>query len=303
MIMQSFNCIIKRPMWSKMNLDAKRWQMQLLVQLLGIALLATGQHAFAGCEPAFRLEGTIFIECCTPREKCISAAKAVYDYSVAAKDVPGVISVSMQASPWHFYDGQMRILTVEEVAETMRPLLRNNIKRIDLIASWTGVAPDPNGKSLAQKLSDALNGFPVKGMDGFVWLAKDGSVRTTQQAFTLKRTCPYGVHPGDEVLISLVEGWFIEYEEGYIKKQNAEGILHAGVGWDIFGLCPERALQSFETAAKLSNPIAAYNAALIRLERGKKGDLEVATSFFRQSATLGDKKAKERLQKLEQKGR
>ena len=123
------------------------------------------------------------------------------------------------------------------------------------------------------------------------------------RAFTIMRKCPYGVHPGDEVLVSLVWGWLIQYEEDYIKKRDAEGILLAGAGWDVFMLCPERALQSFEAAAKLSNPIAAYNAALIRLERGKDGDIEVATKLLRQAATLGDKKAEARLQKLTRQGR
>ncbi|MGD1075224.1 MAG: hypothetical protein ABR903_03980, partial [Thermodesulfovibrionales bacterium] len=61
------------------------------------------------------------------------------------------------------------------------------MKRIDLIASWTGVAPDRDGKSLAQKLSDVLNGLPVSGKDGFVWIAKNGAVRTTHQAFTVQK--------------------------------------------------------------------------------------------------------------------
>jgi hypothetical protein len=141
-------------------------------------LLATGQNAFAGCENSLKLEGVMSVECCTSRDKCIPAGKAVYEYSEAAKDDPSLLSISMQSSPWHFYDNDMRILTVEELAEMVRPTIRK-VKRIALIASWTGVAPNPNGKSLAQKLSDLLDGFPVNGMDGFVWIVKDGSVRTT----------------------------------------------------------------------------------------------------------------------------
>jgi hypothetical protein len=178
------------------------------------------------------------------------------------------------------------------------------VKRIVLIASWTGVAPDPNGKSLAQKLSDLLNGFPVTGMDGFVWIAKDGAIRTTHQRFTAKRAkYPYLVHPGDEVMASFSTGWHILFEDDWINERDAGGIMRAGVGWDVFGLCPDRALQSFETAAKLSDPIAAYNAALIRLQRGKEGDLVAATALLSQAAALGDKKAQARLQRLTGQGR
>jgi len=256
------------------------------------------ERVFAGCESSLKLEGIMSVECCTPRDKCIPAATAIYDYSVAAKVEPGVLSISMQASPWHVYDGDARILTIEELAEIAKGQLKKEIKRIDLIASWTGVVPDLNGKPLAQRLSDLLDGFPVTGKDGFVWVAKDGSVRTTHQAFTTMPKCPYGVHPGGEVFVSLIWAWLIQYEEDYVKKGNAEGILRAGAGWDVFMLCPERALQSFEAAATLSNPIASYNAALIRLDRNKDGDVEAATNLLMHAAKLGDKKAQVQLQKL-----
>jgi hypothetical protein len=139
-------------------------------------------------------------------------------------------------------------------------------------------------------------------MDGFVWLSKDGSARTTHQAFTTKHLKnPYGLHLGDDVMVSLVAGWPIDFEEDYAKKGDAYGIMRAGAAWDIFMLCPERALQSFEAAARLSNPIAAYNAAIIRLERSKDGDLEAATALLSQAAALGDKKAQAKLDRLTRK--
>jgi TPR repeat protein len=262
------------------------------------------RSGIADCESPLKLDGTKLVEICAPPEKeCIPAAKVVYDYCLAAKYDNTVYGINMQASPWHLYDSSMRILTVEDVAEIVKPQLGPDVKRIVLFASWTGVSPDPNGKSLAQKLSDLI-GLPVSGMDGFLWLAKDGAARTTHQAFTMKRLkYPYMVHPGDEVMVSLAAGWFIEFEEDYVKEKNAEGILRAGAGWDIFVLCPERALQSFEAAAKLSNPIAAYNAALIRLERNKDGDLETATKLLKQAAALGDEKAQALLQKMIRQGR
>jgi hypothetical protein len=284
-----------------MHFNVEKWQICFMTLFNICLLLATGQHALAGCETSLKLEGVMSVECCTPRDKCIPAGKAVDEYSEAAKDDPSLLSISVQSSPWHFYDNDMRILTVEELAEMVKPTIKK-VQRIALIASWTGVAPDRNGKSLAQKLSDALNGFPVTGMDGFVWIAKDGSVRTTHQAFTIKQKCPYGVHPGKEVMVSLVAGWPVGFEEDYVKERNSEGIMNAGAGWDIFMLCPERALQSFEAAAKLSNPIAAYNAALMRLERGKGDDVKEATSLLTQADKLGDKKARTMLRKINREG-
>jgi TPR repeat protein len=198
----------------------------------------------------------------------------------------------------------MRIITVEEVAEMARPLIARGVKRIALIASWTAVAPDKEGKSLRQKLSETLSGFPVSGMNGFLWIAKDGSTRTTRQAFTVRQgRGPYRIALGEEVMVSLVAGWPAEDEDIFLKERNADGIMRAGAGWDILFLCPEKALQAFEAAARLSHSVAAYNAALIRLERKNIGDLDAAKELLSQAAIAGDKKAQARLQALRDKGR
>jgi hypothetical protein len=265
--------------------------------LVGI-LLSGGGYAFAECESSLELQGTISVDCCKPIDKCASAGEAVYKYMDAIKDEPTVLTIGLQASPWHLYDHEMRILRIEELARMIKPQLKDPVKRVQLVASWTGVAPEHNGKSIAERLSSALGGFPVSGMDGFLWIAKDGSLRTTKQAFTLKRKCPYGVHPDEEVMVSLVAGWPIEFEEDYVKKQNSDGIMRVGAGYDIYMLCQDKALQAFEAAAKLSNPIAAYNAAMIHLERGKKSDLAAASSLLLQAVAIGDKKAKVMLGEL-----
>jgi TPR repeat protein len=185
----------------------------------------------------------------------------------------------------------------------MRPHIAKGLKRVVLVSSWTDVAPDRGNKSLAQKLSDALKGFPVSGMDGFLWIAKDGAMRTTRQAYTVKQGYgPYSIADGDEVMVSLAAGWPAELEDYFVKERNAEGIMQAGAGRDIYSLCPDRALQAFEAAAKLSHPIAAYNAAVMRLERNGEGDIEAATALLSQAASAGDKKSRARLQKLKQKG-
>ena len=49
----------------------------------------------------------------------------------------------------------------------------------------------------------------------------------------------------------------------------------------IFSLCPENALALFEAAAELGETVAAFNAALVRLESGTKPDVrrDAATDF------------------------
>jgi hypothetical protein len=269
-------------------------------RLLGVLLVAVCCDALADCKTSLPLQGTVSIKNCDQRtENCIPGQKAVYEYMNKLKEDPADLTIGVHASPWQFYDNQMRILSVEEVAEMVKPRITKEVKRIVLVASWTGVAPGPASKSLAQRLSDSLKGFPVNGMDGFLWITKNGSLRTTRQAFTIRQGGgPYSVINGDDVMVSLAVGWPAEMEEVFVKERDADGIMRAGAGWDIYFLCPDRALQAFEAAAKLSHPIAAYNAALMRLERRSKGDLEAATALLSQAAAAGDKKAQARLDKL-----
>jgi hypothetical protein len=273
--------------------------------LLSAALFSVSCIAFADCQTSLPLEGAISIKTCDPRtETCISGEKAVYDYMGNVKDDPSVLTIALNASPWRFYDSEMRIITIEELAQMAQSKISKEVKRIDLIASWTGVSPQHGGKSLARKLSDSLKGFPVSGKDGFLWIAKDGHLRTTHQAFTLRKGGnPYNIADGDEVMISLAAGWLAPLEEVLVKEQNADGLMRAGAGWDIFFLCPDRALQAFDAAAKLKHPIAAYNAALMRLDRRNSGDLEAATALLSQAADAGDKKAQVLLNNLAQAGR
>lgn len=268
--------------------------------VLGILIGMASLQVLAECKSSLPLEGVASIESCDPQTKnCVPGAKALYTYMGKTKDDPSVVSVSLHASPWRFYDPEMRILSVEDVAELLRSHLKKGVKRIHLAASWTGVAPAPGQKSLAQRLSEQLKGFPVEGEDGFLWISKDGATRTTRQAFTVTRGGrPYGVKDGDEVMVSFVAGWPATFEDAFVKEQNADGVMRAGAGWDIFFLCPDRALQSFEEAARMSNPIAAYNAAMLRLERGDTGDLEAANALLRRAAEIGDSKAVSKLKTL-----
>lgn len=269
--------------------------------LLCALLLAASCHAMAECENGLPLHGVVTIDNCDARgPNCVRADKALYEYMESVKDDPAAVSVGITASPWHFYDADMHILSVEELAARIRPLLAKDkgLKRVVLLGSWTGVAPTPGGKSLAQRLSAALDGFPVQGEGGFLWIAKDGSMRTTNEAFSVMRSGPYGIAPGAEVMVSFVAGWPATMSAQFVKAGNAEGIMLAGVGWEVFTLCPEQALQAFEAAARLSNAIAAYNAAVMLLERGHPGDAEAAMAYLSQAAGAGDKNAATRLEQL-----
>jgi hypothetical protein len=281
--------------------------MRLAGLLFGVGLLAVGQHAFAGCENSLNLEGTVTVDMCVPGDKCTLARSVLGDYMMtAAKKLPEpTLVMNMHASPWQLYDATMRIITLEEIADKAKANRQADMKQVFLMASWTGVTPDPNSKSIAEKLSDLLGGFPVRGMDGFLWIAKDGSLRATQQAFTITKPAksPYGIRSSDEVMVSLVAGWYVWFEEIFITERDAEGMRRAAAGWDIFMLCPDKALELFEAAAQLSDSIAAYNAALIRFERGKDGDAEKGVKLLTQAARLGDKKAKTRLEGLQREKR
>ncbi|MFZ6748855.1 hypothetical protein [Undibacterium sp. Ren11W] len=270
--------------------------------LLTALLLTASCHVLAECKPFKGLEGVVSLEPCRAGDTCVPATEAFYQYltkKTEESDDPTVLNFSAHASPWHLYDSEMRILNIEDVAEMMKPYIQGGVKRIVLKASWSAVSPDRGEKSLTRKLSEALGGFPVEGADGFLWISKDGSIRTTHQATTFfQGGGPYQIKSGSEVFASMLVGWQASLEDVFLRDKNANGINAAGAAWDIFYLCPERALQAFETAARYDNPIAAYNAAMIRLERKSKSDLTAATALLSQAAKAGDQKAQTRLAML-----
>lgn len=128
-------------------------------------------------------------------------------------------------------------------------------------------------------------------MGGFAWLGSDGSHWTTRQSATVKTKGPYFVRRGEPVMAALVVGWLVEFQEKFSAEGDADGLLRAGVGWDSYLLCPSRALEMFAAAAELSNPVGAYNAALMRLERGEEGDRARAIELLTLASGLGDKKS------------
>lgn len=264
--------------------------------LLALCLLSPA--ALACDTPHLSLSGTVKVQTCSPRQDstdCMYSAQVMYEYMEAMPDDDSLYSIGLQASPWRMYDGQMRILTAADVADAVRPELDGKVKAVELIGSWTGVSPEPGMPSLADQVSSLLDGFPVKGEDGFLWLAKDGTRRTTRQAFTLREGGgSYFLPKGADVFAPLVAGW-PAFVQDQIPEDNAEMLLHAAAGWDIFFLCPDSALAGFERAAAKGSAIAAYNAALMRLERSADGDRAAALALLERGAALGDGKSRSRL--------
>ena len=210
-------------------------------------------------------------------------------------DIPEVFAIGLQTSPWRMYDIEGRILTVEEVAAVIRARRPDSDKRVRLVGSWTAARPDGSKATLAHRLSDALDGFPVDGSDGFLWLSPKGGMRTTHQAFSVWKTGPYRVGHDEDVLMALVPGAMAQFEDQFSRDGSAEGVLQAGIGYDVFMLCQERALTAFERAAGMGNAIGAYNAGLMHAE---SGDRSTAITWREKAETLGETKARAALATL-----
>ncbi|CAN7553273.1 hypothetical protein LJR143_003839 [Pseudoxanthomonas sp. LjRoot143] len=242
------------------------------------------------CDQATRLEGVLSIPQCDPATStkgCIPAGEALYQAGTAF-DIADVFTISLQTSPWRMYDAEDRILTVDEVAALIRAKRTDTDRGVYLAGSWTAAMPDGSAATLAQRLSSALDGFPVDGSDGFLWMSATGELRTTHQAFSVWKTGPYAVERGAEVLTALVPGWAAQFEERFAEEGNAIGVVRAGLGYDVFMLCQPRALAAFERAGDMGNAIGAYNAGLMHAEAG---DRAAAITWLQKAQALGEGKA------------
>jgi len=282
-------------------MGAACWHHDPMIRLLTCLSLFAAFHAAGAvaCETAVGLEGGLAVPTCDPKQasNCVPAAKAVHAY-MNALDMPGVLTLGAQTSPWRIYDAQNRIMTIEEVADLVRAE-RKEDARVHLTGSWTAELPGGDGETLAQRLSAALDGFPVEGTDGFLWLTAKGQMRTTRQAFSGWKSGAYQVNEGEDVVVAMVPGALAQFEDRFAADDLSDGVVLAGVGHDVFGLCPEGALAAFERAAAMGNAIGAYNAALMHEDRG---DRAKAIASLNRAAALNDDKAKTRLAALREYG-
>lgn len=263
--------------------------------LLGLLMPSVG--AFANCASHLPLDGTLVVPTCTSgSEGCKPAAELLYAYAGVPDNDPTVLTAAVQTSPWRIYDPELRIISPEEFAAMLRPNLTPKMKHVQIQGSWSGVAPGPGLPSLAQRVSKALGGLPVDGLDGFLWVKADGTHRTTRQAFSAWEGGSYFAREGEDVMAALTVGWYTNFHAKFEAEGNAKGLLLAAVGFDTFSLCPDQALAAFEHAAKAGSAVAAYNAAMMRLERDGKGDRDAAQELLQRAAELGDEKAKTRLE-------
>lgn len=272
-----------------------RWLVTFLICTVGALLPGV---AWA-CSPMPALDGVLTIPQCEPHAPaadCMPATTALYD-GLQAFDIPDVFTVGLQTSPWRMYDAEGRILTVEEVADAIRAGRPETDRRVHLVGSWTASRPDGGTDTLASRLSLALDGLPVDGSDGFLWLDRTGHTRTTRQAASTRMSGPYAVRPTDEVMMAQIPGALIDYEAAFVEQVNAAALVHVGMGYDAFLLCPERALAAFEHAAGLGSAIGAYNAGLMHAGAGRR---QAATTWLERAISLGEPKAASALAKLAQ---
>lgn len=265
-----------------------------------IGCLGGAAAAAADCKNALPVNGVETIAGCDPaKADCVSAANALLANLEHLAEDPAVVTVALQASPWRAYDGDFRVLPPEELAAMIQPVLaKKKAGRVQLVASWTGVKPGAKQPSVAERVAHLLKGVRVTGADGFLWVRPDGSLRTTQQSTSVLSGGGAFVVKGAEVMASATVAWPMGQLEKARAEKDARLLLLAGAAWDIFGLCPQTALELFEEAADLGSSTAAWNAALMRLELGGKGDREKAKALLTQAAKAGLAPARARLEKL-----
>ncbi|MCX7032404.1 MAG: hypothetical protein NT046_00300 [Arenimonas sp.] len=272
-------------------------------RLLPLLLLIASPNVHAACEEVLFTPALAGIEtiptCPLGSEDCLYSGEAVFRYAEAIPDDPAAMGITAQGSPWRLYGPDNRILTLDFLAKAVRGAQSEGEKKVVLVTSWSGVAPSAGVSSLADQLSKALDGFPVEGQDGFLWISPEGRTRTTQQAYSVREGAgSYGVPSDKEVFVPLAAGWAAQVVATADAPLEPELVLAAGVGWDAFSLCPTRALEMFERAGHLGLAIGAYNAAQMLLARGREGDREAALQWLRKAAAAGDQPAAEQLASL-----
>lgn len=274
-----------------------------LAAAIATALVLAGPTTRA-CTPEVPFEQQVVtLEGCDRKAQgCTLAAKLLARYVSEEDGRPDgdeVFSVALHGNPWRLYDDDYRILLVEELALVIQrhPKFTAKVRKVELRASWSGVKPTSAAHALSERLSTAMDGFPVEGANGFLWSGPKDSQRTTRQSHT-GVTIPYFVQDGQELMVSATAAVIGPLADAMIKDDPAYGYRRLGASADIYAMCPEPALEAFEKAAKHGDVVGAYNAALIRLERNQKGDRRAAIALLERGAKAGDAKSIVRLATL-----
>lgn len=253
--------------------------------IFSLFLLLAWVGAYAECDSELPVSGALSMASCNPKQgKCLSVSEALLRYAQAYPDRDDVLLIASQASPWHFYDENSRIMPVNVMADSIRGHL-HQIKKVVLLSSWSGVRPHAGVPSLAEKLAQALAGFPVEGQAGFLWLTPNGGSKTTRQRYSVVKGSPYRVQNGAEVMAAMQYADPLSRDEQALSAQDAQGVFYAGAAWEILGLCPQKAMLRFATAAKLNHPVAAYNWAVMLLETGRSEDAQAARKILESVAS------------------
>jgi hypothetical protein len=272
--------------------------------VIGLLLTAwgIGRQAHAEeCSGNLPVSGVVTLPSCDPKKgACLSATEVLNGYLEKTPDDATLFQVTLRASPWRFYDSTDRVLPAADLAQTIKEGLskKPSKKRVQLIASWSAVQPDPRTPSLTQKLSAAMGGVPTIGVDGFAWFKADGSWRTTRQATSIYSS-HYLVSPGEDVMAAAADAAVLGLLDKPEATRDPEVLVAAGLAYDTFMLCPERALEYFRRASSLGSANGAWNAAQVLLDRGHKGDLEAAKGLLAAAAQRGDRAAAQALSRLE----
>jgi hypothetical protein len=275
-----------------------------MTRLLPALLLALGITAglpALACDTSVPVKGSEPLPSCSDERNpyCDSAHRALLNYlkKVRGNDEKTAMNFFAHGSPWRMYDQEMRIVTPAEVAEHVQKSVDKGAKRVQLLSSWSGIAP-AGGESLAQRVGALVKGAPVDGIDGFLWVTPSGALRTTRQATTVHKDGPYNVLPEHPVMVSAIPGILLPLERDFIREKNADGLMRDGAAYDIYQLCPAKALRAFERAAGFGSLIAAYNAALMRLERNNAVDKDRAIKLLSLAAMGADRKAQKKLDEI-----
>lgn len=234
--------------------------MSLARLALVVSLLAA--PAQADCPRTLPVAGALKLPTCNPKkQRCVPPQDAFVATSRALKSDPQEFAYVGFGGPWRVYDASMRVLPVNALAALVR---KQGKPKVFLATSWSSVKPDKQTPSLVTQLSTALGGAPVRGLDGYAWFSRKGTVRTTRQASTSSAD-PYLVADGAEVMASAI---FLSMLAPSTESGDPLFLVYQGVAWDVIGLCPEKALTFFERAAALGNAAGAWNAAHLLLAQG-----------------------------------